>query len=61
MKKQTRLLVLFVSDYPFAANLKEVGIFETPDEAFKAAMPYMNDITVKAIFINHDKQWFQIS
>jgi hypothetical protein len=61
MKKQTRLLVQFVSDDPFGGKLEELGIFETPDEAFKAAMPYINDILVKAIFINHDKQWFQIS
>jgi hypothetical protein len=61
MTKQTRLLVLFLNDDPFGGKLEQVGIFETPDEAFKAAMPYINNITVKAIFINHDKRWFQIS
>ena len=60
MKKQNRLLVQFVSDAPFGGELIEMDIFETPDQAVKAGLTLVDDITIKAIFINNDSQWLRI-
>ena len=60
MKKQNRLLVQFVSDAPFGGYFNKMDIFETPDQAVKAALTLVDDITIKAIFINNDSQWLRI-
>jgi hypothetical protein len=60
MKKQNRLLVQFVSDDPFGGQLEELDIFETPDQAVKAAIPLMDEITIKTILINNGPKWLRI-
>jgi len=44
MKKQTRLLIQFVSDNPFGGQLEEMAVFETADEAVQAAIHLIGDI-----------------
>jgi hypothetical protein len=60
MKKKNRLLVQFVSDDPFGGKLEELDIFETPDQAVKAAIFLMDEITIKTILINNGPKWLRI-
>jgi hypothetical protein len=53
-------LVQFVSDDPFGGKLEELDIFETPDQAVKAAIPLMDEITIKTILINNGHKWLRI-
>ena len=56
----TRLLIQFKSENPFGGELHEKGIFNTFNEAVEAAIPLIDDNTIKAILANDGAQWVRI-
>ena len=55
-----RLLIQFESENPFGGELNEIGVFNTFNEAVKAAIPLIGDNTIKAILANDGPQWVRI-
>lgn len=56
----TRLLIQFESENPFGGELHEKGVFDTFNEAVEAAIPLIEDKTIKAILVNDGFQWVRI-
>jgi hypothetical protein len=56
----TRLLIQYVSNNPFGGELQEYGKYQTFDEAVDAALPLVNDDTIRAILANDGPAWIYI-
>ena len=58
--EMTRLLIQFKSKNPFGGRLYEKSVFNTFNEAIKAAIPLIDDNTIEAILANDGAQWVRI-